>query len=217
MKEDPVNKNIIYVGTDNGLYVSINNGKSFMTFNGGLPRVAVHDIAIQERENEIVIGTHGRSIYKTGLDEIQKLDSVMNSDLFIYKPAKIDYDENQGKFFTVFDPVNENNYDFAYFVKTPGITNITIASENGTILKEFTDTSEAGVNYIKYDLSFEERNKPAYEKYLDDLPVTGTRKVANIKPADNGKYYLQPGKFILKLSAASGSKQTNFEVVKKEE
>lgn len=215
VKEDPVNKNIIYVGTDNGLYASINSGKSFMAFNGGLPRVAVHDIAIQQAANEIVIGTHGRSIYKTSLDEIQLMDSLMNEDLFIYKSKKINYDADQGKFYTFFDPVNENKYDFAYFVKNPGITDITIATENGTILKEFADTSEAGINYINYDLSFEERNKPAYEKYLDDRPVEGTRKVANIKAADNEKFYLLPGKFIVKMTTESlVSEQIFFELIK---
>ena len=43
-----------------------------MPFTDGLPRVPVHDIVIQKRENEIVLGTHGRSIYIAKLDEVQK-------------------------------------------------------------------------------------------------------------------------------------------------
>lgn len=73
VREDPKNENIIYVGTDGGLYVSFNKGVSFAMWSAGLPRsVPVHDIAIQERENEIVLGTHGRSIYIAKLDEVQK-------------------------------------------------------------------------------------------------------------------------------------------------
>ncbi|MFN2439366.1 MAG: hypothetical protein ABR503_09220, partial [Chitinophagaceae bacterium] len=73
VKEDPKNQNIIYVGTDGGLYVSFNKGTSFMMWNGGLPKsVPVHDIAIQVRDNEIVLGTHGRSFYVAKLDEVQK-------------------------------------------------------------------------------------------------------------------------------------------------
>ncbi len=73
VKEDPRNENIIYVGTDGGLYVSFDRGQNFMMWHAGLPRsVPVHDIAFQERENEIVIGTHGRSIYIAKLDEVQK-------------------------------------------------------------------------------------------------------------------------------------------------
>ena len=74
IKEDNKDENIIYVGTDGGLYVSINKGTSFMAWNKGMPKsVPVHDIAIQNRENEIVVATHGRSIYIAKLDDVQKL------------------------------------------------------------------------------------------------------------------------------------------------
>jgi photosystem II stability/assembly factor-like uncharacterized protein len=73
IKEDPKNDSIIYVGTDGGLYVSFDAGNSFMMWNKGLPRsVPVHDIAIHQRENEIILGTHGRSIYIAKLEEVQK-------------------------------------------------------------------------------------------------------------------------------------------------
>ena len=71
--EDPKKENIIYVGTDNGLYASFTMGKNFMVLDHNLPRVPVHDIVVQPRENELVIGTHGRSIYITKLKEVQKL------------------------------------------------------------------------------------------------------------------------------------------------
>jgi hypothetical protein len=76
VREDPKNENILYVGTDGGLYVSFNRGQSFMLWNAGMPKsVPVHDIAIQERENEIVLGTHGRSIYVAKLDDVQGLQT----------------------------------------------------------------------------------------------------------------------------------------------
>ncbi len=74
VKEDPKDENILYVGTDGGLYVSYDGGNSFMLWNAGLPKsVPVHDIAIQERDNEIVLGTHGRSIYIAKLEDVQML------------------------------------------------------------------------------------------------------------------------------------------------
>jgi ligand-binding sensor domain-containing protein len=73
VKEDPKNENIIYVGTDGGLYVSFDNGRSFMAWNAVLPKsIPIHDIAFQERENEIILGTHGRSLYVASLDKIQE-------------------------------------------------------------------------------------------------------------------------------------------------
>lgn len=74
IREDPKNDSILYVGTDGGLYVSFDGGKSFMMWNAGLPKsVPVHDIAIQARENEIVLGTHGRSIFIAKLEDVQML------------------------------------------------------------------------------------------------------------------------------------------------
>ncbi|HEX5654644.1 MAG TPA: hypothetical protein VFX58_16315 [Chitinophagaceae bacterium] len=73
VREDPKDENIIYVGTDGGLYVSFTGGNSFMIWQGGLPKsVPIHDIAIQQRDNEIVLGTHGRSLYVSKLEDIQK-------------------------------------------------------------------------------------------------------------------------------------------------
>jgi photosystem II stability/assembly factor-like uncharacterized protein len=74
VKEDPKDENILYVGTDGGLYVSFDKGNSYMLWNAGMPKsVPVHDIAIQQRDNEIVLGTHGRSLYVAKLDDVQKL------------------------------------------------------------------------------------------------------------------------------------------------
>src|SRR6185369_11589226 len=65
---------ILYVGTDGGLYVSFDQGNSFMTWNGGLPKsIPIHDIAIQQRENDIILGTHGRSLYVSKLTDVQML------------------------------------------------------------------------------------------------------------------------------------------------
>ncbi len=73
VREDPKKEDIIYVGSDNGLYVSFDMGKTFMSMSQSLPPVPVHDIAIQKTANEIVIGTHGRSIYIASLQEVWKI------------------------------------------------------------------------------------------------------------------------------------------------
>ncbi|MBL7760628.1 MAG: hypothetical protein JNK08_08020 [Sediminibacterium sp.] len=74
VKEDPNNENIIYIGTDGGLYVSMDGGNSSIKWSKGLPySIPVHDIAIQPRDNEIVLGTHGRSLYVAGLAAVQQL------------------------------------------------------------------------------------------------------------------------------------------------
>jgi photosystem II stability/assembly factor-like uncharacterized protein len=73
IREDPKYEDILYAGSDNGLYASFNKGKTFMSFGINLPPVPVHDIAIQKNANDIVIGTHGRSIYIASLNEVHRI------------------------------------------------------------------------------------------------------------------------------------------------
>ena len=95
VREDPKKENILYVGTDNGLYTSFDMGKTFMSM-GKLPRVPVHDLAIQARDNELIVGTHGRSIYITKLDTVQKVyDKMikaqqMKASLKTFNPNQMD-------------------------------------------------------------------------------------------------------------------------------
>jgi photosystem II stability/assembly factor-like uncharacterized protein len=88
VKEDPKNEQIIYVATDQGLYASIDRGKSYMPFVKDLPRVPIHDIIVQKRENDLVLGTHGRSIYIADLDEVQRL--LTDKEFYDKKKAEAD-------------------------------------------------------------------------------------------------------------------------------
>jgi len=72
VREDPHDKNILYVGTDLGAYVSLNQGQNWFSLCNHLPTTPVHDIAIHPRENEMVIGTHGRSCFILDVKPIQK-------------------------------------------------------------------------------------------------------------------------------------------------
>jgi len=73
IKEDAVSEKVLYVGTDGGLYVSLDGGNSSMSWNKGLPAsVPVHDLEIHPRDHEIVIGTHGRSLYIAKLEALRK-------------------------------------------------------------------------------------------------------------------------------------------------
>jgi photosystem II stability/assembly factor-like uncharacterized protein len=71
LREDPLNENILYLGTDGGCYVSKTKGASWEIWNKGMPlSVPVYDIAIHKGQNEILLGTHGRSIYKASLNTV---------------------------------------------------------------------------------------------------------------------------------------------------
>src|SRR5207248_5565828 len=69
--EDPVNPNLLFAGTEFGCYFTIDGGKKWIQLKGGLPTIAVRDIVIQQRENDLVLATFGRGFYI--LDDITPL------------------------------------------------------------------------------------------------------------------------------------------------
>jgi photosystem II stability/assembly factor-like uncharacterized protein len=61
--QDPEDPDLLFLGTEFGLFLSVDGGKAWTRFTAGVPTVSVMDMAIQERENDLVLGTHGRSLY----------------------------------------------------------------------------------------------------------------------------------------------------------
>ncbi len=70
--EDPRNPDILYIGTDLSAYVSLNRGKSWNSLSNHLPTCAVYDLVIQDRELDLVAGTHGRGVFVLDIEEIGK-------------------------------------------------------------------------------------------------------------------------------------------------
>src|SRR5207247_1378333 len=80
IKEDPVNGNLLYLGTELGLWVSVDGGKQWAHYKGGdLPAVAVRDLAIHPRDHDLVIATHGRGIWI--IDDITPLRALTTETL----------------------------------------------------------------------------------------------------------------------------------------
>ena len=63
VKEDLVNPELLFVGTESGLFVSVDGGRQWGQFTGNLPSVAVRDLAIHPRDHDLIVATHGRGIY----------------------------------------------------------------------------------------------------------------------------------------------------------
>ena len=77
--EDPVNPNLLFVGTEFGCYFTIDGGKKWVQLKGNFPTIAVRDLVIQARESDLVVGTFGRSIYI--LDDIRPLRDLKPEEL----------------------------------------------------------------------------------------------------------------------------------------
>lgn len=83
--EDHVNPNLLFAGTEFGVYCSIDGGQKWVQLKGGMPTIAVKDIAIQKRENDLLLATFGRGFYV--LDDYTPLRNLKREDLD--KPATI--------------------------------------------------------------------------------------------------------------------------------
>jgi photosystem II stability/assembly factor-like uncharacterized protein len=77
--EDPKVKDLLFAGTEFGMYFTNNGGKNWMKLGSGLPTICIKDIAIQERENDLVVATFGRGFYV--LDDYTLLQNIKQADL----------------------------------------------------------------------------------------------------------------------------------------
>ncbi len=210
VKEDPVNKNIIYVGTDNGLYVSLNGGENFMALFKGMPAVAVHDLVIQPRDRKLVAATHGRSLYTADVSYIEKLtDSLLQQNLVFFELNTLTFNERWGNKRYVWTKPYIPEVNFVFYSNKSGNAKIKIMTDSGIELKKLNDESERGLNFVKYDLTIDSSKKAVYEKSLNQ---NKKEKTVTLKNSDDGNIYLQPGKYKVEIEI-NGIKQTqDFEI-----
>ncbi|MEO0065260.1 MAG: hypothetical protein RI983_586 [Bacteroidota bacterium] len=91
--QDPVEPNLIFVGTEQGLWVSLDNGTNFQQFKNGYPSVSTYDMAIQEREADLVIATFGRALWI--LDDIRPLRKVAANKGQVFTKKLVAFDAPQ--------------------------------------------------------------------------------------------------------------------------
>ena len=75
IREDPINKDILYLGTDGGVFASQDGGGTWNVLGGDLPMVYVHDLIIHPRDNVVVIATHGRGMWALDAEPVNKKSS----------------------------------------------------------------------------------------------------------------------------------------------
>ena len=80
VREDPRNENLLFVGTDLGVYASLDRGASWRRFMETMPTVPVHDLRIHPRDRELIAGTHGRSIWIVNIAPLQDLTAQVLAD-----------------------------------------------------------------------------------------------------------------------------------------
>ena len=214
VKEDPKNPDLLYVGTDHSLYISLNKGKSFMRMSGDMPATPVHDLVVHPRDNELVVGTHGRSIYIADVSLIQQLaDSVLNKNLHLFTMKPINSNPRWGKIDAIrkYDEPEKREHQIPYFTKSAGKTKVNISTDKDLILKELTDDNEAGINYALWDYTISPSVVKDYEKYLNDTKKKDDKAIV-LEEAEDKQFYIKSGKYKFVFETNGTKVEKEFEI-----
>ena len=156
IKEDPTNPDILYVGTDLGMYVSLNGGAEWHSLPGGdLPSSFYQDLVVHPEEDILVAATHGRGLWALDVRPIQALTpELMAESIHLFDMA--DARAPQG-----FRGAGINA-NIQYWVGSgAGDATITIRDIGGGVVKELTGSGERGLNAVVWDLTTGSGGGPA--------------------------------------------------------
>ncbi|MBT8274193.1 MAG: glycosyl hydrolase, partial [Bacteroidia bacterium] len=173
---------------------------SWEVFSKGLPNVAFHDLVIQAKAKDLVLGTHGRSIYRANISALQKMNPSLNNEaitLFDTKPVR--HSRRWGGRFIQWMDAFESSTSLSFYANSGGSKDLKILSEGGSELNAIKVQADKGFNYANYDMSITEAGKDALMK--EDTSI-------RINKAQNGKYYLPKGKYKIQI----GNETTDFEI-----
>ena len=195
--EDPENANILYVGTDHGLYLSLDGGNSYMSAGASLPHAPVHDLKIQAREQDLLVGTHGRSIYRMDISHVQQLTPlVMEEPLHVFAIPTVRHSSTWGRQWMAWLPPNEPSVTLTYWAGEAGEVTITVTDGDGNAIQTITDEAVQGLNYLDYALT------------ADGEAVDGE----SWDEADNGEFYLLAGAYDLQFTLGAASVKVELSV-----
>ncbi len=130
VREDPVRAELLFAGTEHGIYISFDNGASWRRFNRNLPDAQVSDLVI--KDNDLAIATHGRSMYiMDNIGPLRQLKPEMvSAPVVLFKPADATRGLDQG-------------VSFAYYLqKSPQRLTIEILDAQGKVLRTYVSTAD---------------------------------------------------------------------------
>ncbi len=226
IKEDPVRRGLLYLGTENAIYVSFDDAENWQPLQLNLPHAPVYGIVVQEHFNDLVIATYGRGFWI--LDDItplQQLTSqVLASDAHLFPPRPAYRFRNIAAPSTPYDDptVGENppyGASINYYLKAApaGAVTVTIRDQKAQVVRTLNATKMAGLNRVYWDLRDEPtkqvrlRTSPLYAPWLRVGPegwreAVGAGRLSILAP---------PGTYTVTLSAA-GRELTQALTVRKD-
>ncbi|MEK7239497.1 MAG: hypothetical protein AAB224_02850 [Gemmatimonadota bacterium] len=160
IREDLKNPNLLFVGTDVGVYASSNKGQDWQKFMTGLPTVPVFDLAIHPRDGELIAATHGRSFWIVDISALQQMDAaVVAKAAHLFKPRtafqwgeKPFNGESVGnRVFQVPSPTYGAEITYRLATANPGQVRIVIQDASGDTLRTLNGPGSAGINRMTWD------------------------------------------------------------------
>ncbi|HEY8225570.1 MAG TPA: hypothetical protein VIG25_09850 [Pyrinomonadaceae bacterium] len=214
VREDPTRAGLLYVGTENGLYVSYDDGENWQPLQANLPRAPVYWMVVQEQFNDLVIATYGRGFWI--LDDLapiqQMTPAVREANAYLFTPRPT-YRFRPGTVPVTMsdDPSSGQNPPYGaaitYNLKSApsGDVKIRIEDAKGQTIRTLTGTKNVGLNRITWNLEGEQtrevrmRTSPEYAPEIKLgpegwRPAFGAPRVSILYP---------PGNYTVKLSADS--------------
>jgi len=155
IREDPKAENILYMGTDFGVYVSLNGGESWESLPGDLPTTYVHDLVVHPRDDIAVIGTHGRGVYVLDVRLVRDVANVKadsNCEIFDFEDCQLPI--RPGSWYR--RTAKELNVPF--YLKAGGKVSVNIVDADNNSVKEIKLEGEKGLNFVTWDLMVDEEN-----------------------------------------------------------
>ncbi|MBL6447865.1 glycosyl hydrolase [Fulvivirga sp. 29W222] len=150
--QDPVNPDLLYLGTDHGTYVSFDKGSSWVIL-GQIPNVAAYDLVVHPRENELVVGTHGRSIYIVDVKPFQQVAGNVDVPVKVFSVDTYKYSEKWGKkqypYLKSFEPQVSIQY---YIGQIAQNVRVEIYNENSDLVRVIEDQGFVGFHSVMWDV-----------------------------------------------------------------
>ncbi len=226
IQEDPLRRGLLYLGTENAIYVSFDDGENWQPLQNDLPHAPVSGIVVQEHFNDLVISTYGRGFYI--LDDVTPLQQltpqVLAADMHLFPPRPAyRFRPITAPSSTYDDPTVGENPKYGasinYYFKTPQQGNVTlnILDQKGELVRTLTGTKSIGLNRTYWDL----RSEPTKEVRMRTSPMYAP----NVRPGPDGTrpapgagqntMLMPPGNYTVKL-LAGGRELSQSLVVRKD-
>ncbi len=151
--QDPVHPDILYAGLDHGSYVSFDDGDEWH-YLSGKSNVASYDMVVHPRDLDLVIGTHGRSIYVMDIEPIHQVAGRLDETITGITPRSIRANPRWGSQTVQYREPFMPNLDLIYFLNTDDERDvrITIRNADGDELTELRTTGTNGFNVYSWNL-----------------------------------------------------------------